>query len=60
MSSPEKGMAYILNNSQFQFPGAQPCQQRIGSDVDLTNMKHLFRELGYKITCHKDLKSKVG
>ena len=55
MSSPEKGMAYILNNSQF--PGAQ---QRIGSDVDLTNMQHLFMELGYKIRCHKDLKSEVG
>ena len=49
-----KGVAYILNNEDFD-PG-----KRLGSDIDLKNMVHLFKELGYIIMQHSNLTGEVS
>ncbi|XP_071486035.1 uncharacterized protein [Diadema antillarum] len=43
MSHPKKGIAFILNNNNF--PGGN---LRAGSYIDVTNVRHVFRELGYQ------------
>ncbi|XP_063959832.1 uncharacterized protein LOC129267802 isoform X4 [Lytechinus pictus] len=41
--SPQKGVAYILNNRLFS-----AGRERRGSEVDLQNVQHLFTQLGYE------------
>ncbi|XP_041464767.1 cell death protein 3-like isoform X2 [Lytechinus variegatus] len=41
--SPQKGVAYILNNRLFS-----SGRERRGSEVDLENVQHLFTQLGYE------------
>ena len=54
LCSPRKGIAFILNNIIF-YEG-----ERRGSEIDLENMVHLFRELGYEIILREDLKGEVN
>ncbi|XP_038046024.1 caspase-3-like [Patiria miniata] len=46
-----KGLAFILNNIDFN-----RNSRREGSQIDTANMEHLFKELGYTPSCHKNLK----
>ena len=51
MSGKKKGFAFIVNMT-FSGDGEN---LRKGSEVDFTNVIHLFKELGYKIFSHTDL-----
>ncbi|XP_038046409.1 cell death protein 3-like [Patiria miniata] len=51
LTSKCKGLAFILNNIDFN-----QSDRREGSQIDLANMEHLFKELGYTPICHKNLK----
>ncbi|XP_041465967.1 caspase-3-like [Lytechinus variegatus] len=44
MDKPDKGIAFILNNYLFK---ADRAFERKGSNIDLVNVKHVFKEIGY-------------
>ncbi|XP_071499130.1 caspase-6-like [Diadema antillarum] len=50
MNLRDKGMAFILNNNNFV-----DRRKRKGSEVDVINVTHVFREIGYKIVVVQDL-----
>ncbi|XP_071804681.1 uncharacterized protein [Asterias amurensis] len=52
LTSTCKGIAFILNNFDFDE------SERKGSEIDLSNVKHLFLELGYRIVVHENLSGK--
>ena len=54
MASKTKGLAIVINILSF------PGRQRVGSEIDLTNMVHLFREIGYEVESHEDLTARVS
>ncbi|XP_072026806.1 uncharacterized protein [Amphiura filiformis] len=52
-----KGLAIVINI--LSFPAKhQRRKQRTGSDIDLSNMVHLFQELGYEVESYDDLTAK--
>ncbi|XP_072014014.1 caspase-7-like [Amphiura filiformis] len=56
MTGKVKGYAFILNNKSF--PNHQNLKFRKGSEVDLANMTHLWKEIGYEVIKHEDLTGK--
>lgn len=48
-----RGLALIINNRHFE-----TMPERIGTDVDETNLRNLFRQLDYEVTVYRDLRSK--
>lgn len=54
MTSSCKGIAFILNNFDFD------RGKRIGSQIDLSNVIHLFCELGYRNIIHENLSGNVS
>ncbi|XP_071479484.1 caspase-3-like [Diadema antillarum] len=50
MNLRDKGMAFILNNNDFVDRG-----KRNGSEVDVKNVTHVFKEIGYEIVVKQDL-----
>ncbi|XP_071479487.1 caspase-3-like [Diadema antillarum] len=50
MNLRNKGMAFIINNNNFM-----DRRKRKGSEVDVMNVTHVFREIGYKIVVVQDL-----
>ncbi|XP_071504969.1 caspase-3-like [Diadema antillarum] len=50
MDRREKGTAFIINNYNFK-----TLSPRTGSDVDVENVKHVFKEIGYKVIAAQDL-----
>nr|XP_054756821.1 caspase-3-like [Lytechinus pictus] len=44
MDKPDKGVAFILNNYIFD---TYRANERKGSDIDLINVRHVFKEIGY-------------
>ena len=54
-----KGLALVLNNSKFPNHPDEHARVRRGSEVDFTNMKHLFQQLGYTVLYFQNLTGKV-
>ena len=54
MDKLEKGLVLILNNKNFD-----GGSKRIGSDIDVTNVKHVFEEIGYTAVLIIDATSEV-
>ena len=54
-----KGLALVLNNSEFPKHPDKDARVRRGSEVDFANMIHLFQQLGYIVVQFENLTGKV-
>ena len=56
MNARSKGIIFILNNMTF----LGNVKQRAGSDIDVTNIIHVFKEIGYNVQLAMDCKANVN
>lgn len=53
MKSKPRGIALIINNKKFT-----TMKQRSGTDVDCRNLENVFKQLGFNVMVHRDLKGR--
>ncbi|XP_030842855.1 caspase-7 [Strongylocentrotus purpuratus] len=53
MKSRPRGIALIINNKNFK-----TMKKRAGTDVDCRNLENVFKQLGFNVVVHKDLKGR--
>ena len=56
MSSPCRGKAFVINNMTFSEP---QHSERIGSDIDVDNLKSLLKKLWFDLTIAEDFTAEV-
>ena len=55
MSHPQRGLFIIINNKTFQ--ACTEMNKRTGTDIDKKNLEDCFKELGFDVEIHSDLKA---
>ena len=58
MNIRNKGLAFILNNNNFD--DKTMTSARKGSEIDVENAEHVFKEIGYTTVVKQDLKAHVS
>ena len=62
MTSKSKGALFLLNNKTFTDPSnpeVELAKPRRGSEKDLANMSHVWKEIGYEVYKFEDLRGQV-
>ena len=60
MLSKVKGFTFVLSNTEFLEVADSKSSTRRGTDVDLANVTHLFKEIGYEVFQYKNLTGQVS